>query len=216
MPNPAPPAPSDAPRAPKRTREIDDLTLARAKRGDGPALRSVIEHHERAVFALLSRMLVARASPALVEDLAQETFLKMCVALPRFDVAGPARFSTWLLTIAARTALDACKKSGREGRHVSLAPLDDDESGPRARPSPAAPERADASLARREARDRVSRAAGRLSDDQRLVLLLAEWHGFSHQEIARALDVEEGTVKSRLSRAKEHMRRALTEDTHGS
>lgn len=212
----SPSAPPDAPRAPRSPREIDDLTLARAKRGDGAALRALIEHHERAVFALLSRMLVGRASPTLVEDLAQETFLKMCVALPRFDVTGPARFSTWLLTIAARTALDACRRAGREGRHLSVVPLDDDASGPRARPSFAAPERADASLARREARVRVERAAAALTDDQRLVLLLAEWHGFSHAEIARALDVEEGTVKSRLSRAKERMRAALAEDAHGS
>jgi RNA polymerase sigma-70 factor (ECF subfamily) len=177
-------------------------------------MRALIERHEHAVFALLSRMMIGRGSRAVVEDLAQETFLKMFQALPRFDITGPARFSTWLLTIAARTALDACRRHGRESKRVVSSAHDDDGSGPHARQAAPAVFDIEASIKRREARRRIEHAAATLSDDQRAVLLLAEMHGFSHDEIAGVLEIEVGTVKSRLSRAKERMRHALDEVGH--
>ncbi len=88
--------------------ELDDLTLARARRGDREAFRELVERHEVQVFALLGRMLLGRG--ALVEDLAQETFLRVFTALHRFDPAGPARLGTWILTIATRLALDELKR----------------------------------------------------------------------------------------------------------
>src|SRR5260221_14313014 len=69
--------------------ELDELTLARAQRGDEAAARALVERYQRRVFALLSRMLGGQR--ALVEDLAQETFLRVFRALPGFTAAGPAR-----------------------------------------------------------------------------------------------------------------------------
>lgn len=88
-------------------RELDPATLARARNGDPIAFRAFVVRYERPVFALLSR-LMGRGRE--VEDLAQETFLRAFRALPGFDPDGPARVSTWLLTIATRLALDARKK----------------------------------------------------------------------------------------------------------
>src|SRR5215831_16089459 len=86
--------------------ELDDLTLARAQRGDEPACRTLVERYQRPVFALLGRM----CGHARVEDLAQETFLRVFRALPRFDRSGPARLSTWILTVATRLALDELRR----------------------------------------------------------------------------------------------------------
>src|SRR5512143_4044866 len=97
----AEPAPERA-----RTSELDRATLLRCKAGDPMAFRALVARYERPVFALLSRI-VGRGPE--VEDLAQETFLRAHRALPRFDLDGPARVSTWLLTIATRLALDARK-----------------------------------------------------------------------------------------------------------
>ena len=91
--------------------ELDPGLLSRCQAGEQAALRLFVEHYQRAVFALLSRVLGQRPE---VEDLAQETFLRAIVALPGFAPAGPARLSTWLLTIATRLALDVCRKRGRE------------------------------------------------------------------------------------------------------
>ena len=82
--------------SPPAPEELDELTLARAQRGDEEACRALVVRYQRALFALLARMLGPRGA---VEDLAQETFLRAFRALPGFDRSGPARLSTWLLTI---------------------------------------------------------------------------------------------------------------------
>src|SRR4051812_49404701 len=99
-------------------KELDELTLKRAQRGEPAACRRLVETYQRAVFAILSRMLSPRGRRARVEDLAQETFLRVFRALPQFSPGGPARLSSWILTIATRLALDELAKTDRG------APLD--------------------------------------------------------------------------------------------
>ena len=168
--------------------ELDELTLRRAQRAEEDACAALVERYQRPVFALLSRMI--GHGPA-VEDLAQDTFLKAFRSLDRFDAAGPARLSTWLLTIAARNAIDFLR---------------------RARPQPE--QRASIAPGSAELRSAVARAVGELPPDLRATFLMREAHGFSTAVVALALGVEEGTVKSRLSRAREALREALG-DYHG-
>lgn len=172
-------------------RELDPETLARAQRGDPIAFRAFVVRYERPVFALLSRLLGRGRE---VEDLAQETFLRAFRALPGFDPAGPARVSTWLLTIATRLALDAKKKKRPEPLRPELAS------------EASSPER----LARqRELQRALTAAIEALPDDQRAAFVLAEFHGFSLAEIAEALGAPAGTIKTRLFRAREKLQRAL-------
>src|SRR4051812_16407056 len=84
------------------SRDIDGITLRACRAGDPGAMRSFIRWYERLVFAFLSRSL---GGGPHVEDLAQEVFLRAARALPDFEVDGPARVSTWLLTIATRVAI---------------------------------------------------------------------------------------------------------------
>src|SRR2546430_920205 len=70
--------------------EIDELTLARARRGDSPALTALVRHYQRPVYALVGRLLVGRASEAL-DDVAQEAFIRVCKGLRRFEPEGRAR-----------------------------------------------------------------------------------------------------------------------------
>jgi RNA polymerase sigma-70 factor (ECF subfamily) len=132
-----------------------------------------------------------------VEDLAQEVFLRAFRAFPSFDVDGPAKPSTWLLTIATRAALDARKR-----RVIPLRPLED--AGQVSHATTPETERARAELGRR-----IEKAAESLSDEQRTALVLAEYHGFSLAEIGEAVGAPEATVKTRLFRARERMRAAL-------
>src|SRR5438270_2065612 len=95
--------------------ELDELTLKRAQRGESAAFRRLVETYERGVFAILSRMLGPRGRRHRVEDLAQETFLRVYRALPGWVPDGPARLSSWILTIATRLAIDELQKaSSRE------------------------------------------------------------------------------------------------------
>ena len=88
--------------------ELDLLTLARARRGDGAALTALVKRYQRPVFALVSRMMVGQ--PELTEDLAQESMLKVIRGIARFDPEGPSRLSSWVLTIATRTCIDALRR----------------------------------------------------------------------------------------------------------
>ena len=183
------------------SQELDELTLVRAQRGEDAACRQLVTTYQRRVFALLGRMLAPSGRAALVEDLAQETFLRTFRALAAFDRAGPARLSTWLLTIATRLALDELKRVVPR-----LVPID---ALARGVPSAGAPTSAEAD--RRALSGALARAVAELSPEQRATFLLREVHELSYEEVAAALEVDLGTVKSRLSRAKQALRAALAE-----
>jgi RNA polymerase sigma-70 factor (ECF subfamily) len=136
----------------------------------------------------------------MVDDLAQDTFVKVIRALGRFDRQGPARLSTWILTIATRTCLDELR------RRAQPEPLPDELPGvldPEDR------------VAQNQLAQRVTRVIGELSPEHRAVLVLRAYHDLDYDEIALALAIETGTVKSRLSRAREVLRRALAGEAHG-
>lgn len=173
-----------------RPEELDELTLRRAQRGEQRACRELVSAYERRVFALLGRML-GRARAPLVEDLAQETFLRVFRALGAWTPDGPARLSTWILTIAARLALDELAKRRPEAALVDAA----------------VPPEAEARALGRA----IERAVLALPPDFRAVFLLREYHELDYDEIARALELDLGTVKSRLSRARAALRLALEE-----
>jgi RNA polymerase sigma-70 factor (ECF subfamily) len=132
-----------------------------------------------------------------VEDLAQEVFLRAFRALGRFDTSRDARPSTWLLTIASRLVVDK-----RRERHVLVLPLHDDLVAP----APGTPE---TESRRAELGRAIARAAAQLTDEQRDVFVLAEFHCLEMAEIAQVLSVAEGTVKTRLFRARERLRTLL-------
>ena len=69
--------------------EIDDLTLARARAGDEAARTAMVDRYQRRLYALVARLMVTR--PELIDDLAQESFMKVLRGLPQFDPRGPAR-----------------------------------------------------------------------------------------------------------------------------
>jgi RNA polymerase sigma-70 factor (ECF subfamily) len=178
--------------------EIDDLTLARARRGEGPAFTALVQQYQGAVWAYLWRMLGPAATTAVVEDLFQETFLGVHRGLPRFDPAGVARLSTWILAIATWVALHRRRAMRRDAVAASGPELDD--GGAQAH-----------GIERRTMVAALVAALEALSPDHRAVLILREFHDLEYDEIARALHLEVGTVRSRLHRARESLRRAFEE-----
>ena len=180
--------------------EIDEITLRRAAEGDANATRTLVERYQHRVFALVSRMLGVRAQRATVEDIAQDTFLQVFKRLAGFNPQGPARLSTWILTIAAHRSIDELRKR---------------------RPEPVAEvvgigtSRSDETAIRRELVAAVEAALADLSPELRAAFLLREYHGLEYAEIAKALAIDLGTVKSRLSRARASLRERLAEVHHG-
>jgi RNA polymerase sigma-70 factor, ECF subfamily len=181
--------------------ELSDAELvAGARAGDRVLGRAFIERHRRSVGALVRRMLAPSGLDDLTEDLAQETFVRAFAALSRFDPHGPARLRTWILTIATRLALHELER-----RRLPRQPLHerDAEAGPGSF--------ADAASERARLGRAIERAVGRLAPDHRAAFLLREYHGLDYAEIAEALGVDLGTVKSRLHRARQALRRDLEE-----
>src|SRR4026209_2738485 len=88
---------------------LDEVTLRRAQRGDQRAWRDLIERYQGPVHALIWRLLAGRARHR-VEDLTQETVVRLLRALPGFDPAGPASLTTWILTSATRLTLNDLRR----------------------------------------------------------------------------------------------------------
>jgi RNA polymerase sigma-70 factor (ECF subfamily) len=178
--------------------ELDELTLERAQRGEPAACTALVKCYERVVFAVVSRMLAPSGRRAAVEDVAQETFLRVFRALSSWDPRGGAKLSTWILTIATRIALNELR------RRPPSAPLVE-----------AAATTAPVPVELRSLRSAIERAVAALGPEFRAAFVLREFHELSYDEIARALDVDVGTVKSRLSRARAALQAALAEVHHG-
>jgi RNA polymerase sigma-70 factor, ECF subfamily len=177
--------------------ELSRELLVRCKDQEPGAFRIFIHRYQSSVFALVSRI---GGQGVPVQDVAQEVFLRAYRAFPAFDLDGPARASTWLLTIAVRLAINARKAAARS----IVVPLHD---AAQVRDS-GTPE---TERARRELGRAIASAAEQLSDDQRAAFVLSEFHGFSIAEIAAVLEIPERTVKTRLFRARAHLRECLAD-----
>jgi RNA polymerase sigma-70 factor (ECF subfamily) len=173
---------------------LDELTLRRAQRGDERAWRDLVTRYAPPIHALIWRLLAGRARHR-VPDLVQETFVRVLGALPTFDPAGPASLSTWMLTIATRLTLN-------ELRRPDHATLVDEPLG-------AAADRPDAAVERRRLAAALAAGVAQLPDPQRAVLVLREYHDLDYTEIADVLELDLGTVKSRLARARLALRAYL-------
>ena len=171
---------------------LDELTLRRAQKGDERAWRDLIARYERPVHALIWRLFAGRARHR-VEDLTQETFVRVLRALPRFDPHGPASLSTWILTIATRLALN-------DLRRPEPAPLVDELFSET---------RADDASERSRLGAAIAAGIAVLPDSQRVVLVLRDCFDLEYAEIATMLELDVGTVKSRLSRARAALREHL-------
>lgn len=172
--------------------QLDELTLRRAQKGDERAWRDLIARYQQPVHALIWRLFAGRARHR-VEDLVQETFVRVLRALPEFELTGPATLSTWMLTIATRLTLNELRKP--ELARLEAEPMGDDRS--------------DASAERRELGRAIADGVAALPDAQRAVFVLREYHGLDYAEIARVLEIELDTVKSRLNRARAALRERL-------
>lgn len=167
----------------------DDNALAgRARDGDRGAFAELVRRHQDRVFRFLLRLTGSR-DDAL--DLAQDAFLRAWQALPGWRPE--AKFGTWLFQIARNAALDLLRRRGTVEVATEPAAL------------PERSRRGDDPFVRLDGAQRVrllERVLAELSPEHREILLLREIEEMAYDEIAATLDLTEGTVKSRLARAR--------------
>jgi RNA polymerase sigma-70 factor, ECF subfamily len=183
---------STAARSSPATRaELDELTLRRAQQGERAALDQLVERYHPMVHALVWRMACAQGD-SHVADLVQDSLIRVLQALGRFDPGGPARLSTWILTITTRVVLNDRRRVARDITLEPSAYID---------PATAA---SDSELGAQ-----IAKAVLELPEAQRIAFVLREYHDLDYRDIAKVLDVDVGTIKSRLSRARVAVRDAL-------
>lgn len=173
-----------------------------ARQGDQDAFERLVRSYEKRVFALTLRMC---GNPEDAAEAAQEAFLAVWQGLGAFR--GEASFSTWLYRLASNACVDLLRREGR--RRAAAGPsLDDGELDlDAADPAPTPQEAAE----RRELRDQIEAGLRALPSEYRQVLILREMHQLSYGEIAEALGLDVGTVKSRISRGRKRLRNFLLE-----
>lgn len=174
----------------------DDITLARAVRGDMQAFETLVEQYQHRVYGICLRML---ANEQDAQDAAQETFVKVYKNIRTFKQE--AQFSTWLYRIAVNTCLDMLRKR----RIVQSLDAMVEEGFD----APSNEESVEAVLERSVDAAQLSEAIAKLPEDQRTVIVLRDVQGLSYEEVAQSVEANLNTVKSRISRGRRALRKLL-------
>jgi RNA polymerase sigma-70 factor, ECF subfamily len=174
--------------------------VERWRKGEADAFAALVRRHQRRVFGLLLRMLGNREE---AEDAAQDTFLNLHRHGHRFRFE--SRFSTFVYRVAVNAALNRRRSLGRRRAHAD-AFCEAQSVGHLGPTADGGPERA---LAGDQLRARLSRELITLPESLRAPVVLFDVEGLSYGEIAAVLEVAEGTVKSRIHRARQALRARL-------
>ena len=187
------------------TREQESAVVRAVLDGDVNAFEMLVREYEKNVYNLALRM-VGNSEDAA--DMSQEAFIKAYNSLNSFR--GDSKFSVWLYRIVSNVCLDFIRSRKRK-QTVSLSVEDDNGEDVELdiADDTQLPERL---MDKQLTRDAVRRGLASLPPGQRQILLLREIQGLSYDEIAEVLNVEAGTVKSRIFRARKKLSAFLLED----
>ena len=175
--------------------------------GDAAAWEEIVRQHSRRIYNICYRF---TGSPDNADDLAQEVFIKMYRTLSSFDPDKGA-FTTWITTMTRNLLVDHFRKTKQDRATDSLdAGLGEEEDSatlgdriPDSAPS------ADDRIHRRETQEMVQKAIQKLSPELREAVILRDIQDMDYKEIAQALKVPEGTVKSRINRGRMELAKVL-------
>jgi RNA polymerase sigma-70 factor (ECF subfamily) len=194
----------------ERDDAADKELVERSRQGDHDAFRQIFERYRRRAYALALGVVHDRDAAL---DVVQDAFLRAHRALDGFE--GAASVYTWLYRIVMNVAIDHLRKRGREKAvdyDDAVAHLEEESPADVAaivpqlvRGNPAR------ELARREIREKIDEALGKLSPNHRAVLVMREVDGLSYEEMAKVMKCSKGTIMSRLFHARKNMQKLLLE-----
>jgi RNA polymerase sigma-70 factor (ECF subfamily) len=190
-----------------QVRDADTYLIERARTGDTDALTELYRRHERRVYNLALRTL---GNPWDAADVAQEAFIKAFRNLDSFK--GDARFTTWLHRIVVNAAYDHLRRQRPEPMDGEII---EEISGPGGAGAVVGSGRDGIDPAIDGLSDPLRDALMSLSEGFRFAVVLCDLLGFPYDEAAEILGVQEGTIKSRIFRAREALAAALTEAGYG-
>ena len=174
--------------------------IRKAKQGDMLAFEELILKHEKIVYNLALRMMNHSED---AQDISQEVFLKAYRSLQNFDER--SAFSTWLYRITHNTCIDEMRK--RKGKQsYSLEEELESADGSMQRQVADAGDTPEESLMRKEQKSEILQALDTLSEEHKAAIILRDVKGMAYEEIAEILELSLGTVKSRISRARNQLK----------
>jgi RNA polymerase sigma-70 factor (ECF subfamily) len=177
----------------------EHMLITQAKQGNVDAFETLVKRYQHSIYYLCRRMTGNHQS---ADDVSQETFIKAFFAMDRFKDG--MNFFTWIRKIAVNNSLNFIKASKRE------EPLGDGAEKIKGNSS-MGQELPHEMLQRNQTEQRFMKALKALPPEQKIVFILRVYENQSYREIAQILDISEGTVMSRLSRAREKLKLAMAE-----
>ncbi|MFA4837337.1 MAG: sigma-70 family RNA polymerase sigma factor [Dehalococcoidia bacterium] len=175
----------------------EDELVQLSKKGDLESFNQLVEKYQVQVYNLTFRML---GTPQDAEDVTQEAFILAWKAIRSFR---GDNFRAWIFRIASNACTDLLRsKKGHKAESM-------DDIFPESNPLPSSAESPEDCALREELSQLISRNLLFLSEEQRLVITLADLQGLSYEEIAQSANISIGTVKSRLSRGRANLRDLL-------
>lgn len=174
--------------------------VRRAKDGDKSAFEQLVSENQRGVYSLALRYCGNREDAL---DISQEAFFRAYKGLPFFQ--GDSSFSTWLYRLTINVSIDYLRRSKKK-KAIPFSAMGEPEQVYDIPDTKDSPEK---SAEIRELKESLNDALQTLSDEHRAIFILRAMNELSYTEIADILDLEEGTVKSRLSRARDKLRNIL-------
>ncbi len=183
--------------------DLDDELMLKCKDGDKDAFSLIVNKYRTPLINFIARMGVDRET---AEDLAQETFIRMYRAVPRYKVEA-AKFTTWMYKIAVRLCQNELRNRRRRGRYMLKATIaggegDDDVHDIVANAPAHVSYRPDYQLQKKELYATVQNAIATLSEKYRVPLVLRDIQEMNYNEISKIMSIPVGTVKSRINRAR--------------
>jgi RNA polymerase sigma-70 factor, ECF subfamily len=187
--------------------QVVGLLVRRCVGGDTSAWEEIVQRHHRRIYNICYRF---SGNSDDAQDLTQEVFIKMYRTLNSYD-SGKGAFMTWVTTMTRNLLVDHFRK-GKQDRitdsldaapseHEDAMPLSDRIADPGLPP--------DARVQSRETQETVHQALQKLSPELREAVILRDLQDMDYREIAGALKVPEGTVKSRINRGRAELARLL-------
>ncbi|MBQ9920763.1 MAG: sigma-70 family RNA polymerase sigma factor [Clostridia bacterium] len=177
-----------------------------ALKGDSEAFGGLVALYEKRIYSFALGML---SDPDDAFDVSQDTFLKAYRSLNSFK--GESSFYTWLYAICRNCCYDYIKqRSRRMKKNISLSEYENDDDGAMVE-IPDTASQPDLVLEKKQAREKIIEAVASLPEKHREIIVLRDFEDLSYEQIAEALDISEGTVKSRLSRARMKLQAILAD-----
>lgn len=183
----------------------EEKLIKKCQKGDIDAFETLISSYEKIAYNIALKMLKNREDAM---DISQEAFIKVYKSIDKFNFK--SSFSTWLYRIVVNTCIDHLKKKKKV---YSIDSTVETQNGEIHTEIPDTTNNPEQLMEKKLTKELVHRSINELSETHKVVIVLRDIQGFSYEEISQIIGCSQGTVKSRISRARSALKKIIINDT---